>query len=104
MFNRIIIQAGSNQLCNGLNIQGLVDMMFYYKEVHIVVSYIELKQLLASFGEDILYQLIKDRMLFLHICDEHIGVTKNNDNLVMIDMFHNKSINSKLQGMMSNYF
>lgn len=74
MFSNILIKSGSKATNNLLSIADVVDMMFYYNEVHIVISQFELKQLLDSFGEDVLYELIKSKRLYVHPCDQHIGV------------------------------
>lgn len=79
MFERILIKSGSDITERYLSIADLVDMMFYYSEVHVVVSQLELKQLLTIFGEDVLYQLINAKRLVLHPCDQHIGATRQGD-------------------------
>ena len=76
MFNKILIKSGSNVAKAGLSIADVVDMMFYYNEVHIVISQFELKQLLTAFGEDIFYELITSKRLIVHPCDQHIGASK----------------------------
>lgn len=58
-----------------LSIADLVDMMFYYDEVHVIVSQFELKQLLEVFGEDVLFELISTKRLIVHPCDQHIGAS-----------------------------
>ena len=45
MFDRILIKSGSNPAERFLSIVDLVDMMFYYGEVHVTVSQFELQQL-----------------------------------------------------------
>lgn len=76
MFERILIKSGSNITERYLSIADLVDMMFYYDEVHVIVSQFELKQLLVVFGEDVLYQLIDTKRLVLHPCGQHIGAAR----------------------------
>lgn len=76
MFERILIKSGSNLAERFISIADLVDMMFYYGEVHVVVSQFELKQLLEVFGEDVLYQLITTKRLILHPCDQHVGAAR----------------------------
>lgn len=76
MFERILIKSGSNQAERFLSIADLVDMMFYYGEVHVVVSQFELKQLLDVFGEDVLYELIESNRLYIHPCDQHVGAVR----------------------------
>ena len=41
MFERILIKSGSKNTERFLSIADLVDMMFYYGEVHVVVSQFE---------------------------------------------------------------
>ena len=79
MFERILIKSGSNAAERFLSIADLVDMMFYYGEVHALISQFELKQLLNSFGVDVLYDLITTKRLFVHPCDQHIGASKYGD-------------------------
>ena len=79
MFGRILIKSGSNAAEHFLSIADLVDMMFYYGEVHVVVSQFELKQLLTVFGEDVLFELIASQRLTLHPCDQHIGASRYGD-------------------------
>lgn len=79
MFERILIKSGSNVAEPLLSIADMVDMMFYYGEVHVVVSQFELKQLLTIFGEDVLYELISSQRLIIHLCDQHLGVSKYGD-------------------------
>lgn len=76
MFNKILIKSGSNVAERYLSIADVVDMMFYFNEVHVVISQLELKQLLAVFGEDIFYELITSKRLIAHLCDQHIGASK----------------------------
>lgn len=76
MFDRIILRPGSSISERYLSIADLVDMMFYYREVHVVVSQFELKQLLTIFGEDILFELIASGRLYVHPCDQHIGAAR----------------------------
>jgi len=76
MFDRIILRSGSSISERYLSIADLVDMMFYYREVHVVVSQFELKQLLTIFGEDILFELIASGRLYVHPCDQHIGAAR----------------------------
>ena len=78
MFDRILIKSGSKHTEQFLSIQDIVDMMFYYGEVHVVISQFELGQLLRVFGEDVLYELIKTQRLIVHPCDQHIGAVKQN--------------------------
>ena len=79
MFERILIKSGSNVAEHFLSIADLVDMMFYYGEVHVVVSQFELKHLLTVFGEDVLFELITSQRLTLHPCDQHIGASRQGD-------------------------
>ena len=79
MFERILIKSGSNAMERFLSIADVVDMMFYYGEVHIVVSQFELKQLLAVFGEDVLFELISSKRLIIHPCDQHIGAVRQGE-------------------------
>lgn len=79
MLERILIKSGSNVDERFLSIADLVDMMFYYGEVHVVVSQFELKQLLTIFGEDVLFELITSQRLTLHPCDQHIGASRYGD-------------------------
>lgn len=76
MFNKILIKSGSNVAERYLSIADVVDMMFYFTEVHVVISQFELKQLLAVFGEDIFYELITSKRLIAHLCDQHIGSSR----------------------------
>ena len=76
MFERILIKSGSNNTERFLSIADLVDMMFYYGEVHVVASQFELKQLFTIFGEDVLYELITTGRLIVHPCDQHIGASR----------------------------
>ena len=78
MFDKIIIKSGSRSTEKFLSIPDIVDMMFYYGEVHVVVSQFELEQLLRTFGEDVLYELITSKLLFVHPCDQHIGAVFQN--------------------------
>lgn len=78
MFNRIIIKSGSKSTERFLSIPDIVDMMFYYGEVHVVVSQFEMAQLLRVFGEDVLYELIVSKRLFVHPCDQHVGGVSQN--------------------------
>ena len=78
MFERIIIKSGSKSTERYLSISDIVDMMFYFGEVHVVISQFELEQLLRVFGEDILYELIISKKLFVHPCDQHIGAVSQN--------------------------
>lgn len=94
MFQKILIKSGSSQNEKGLNISNLVDMMFYYGEVHVMMSNLELRQLLGAFGEDVLYQLISNHLLILHPCDQHAGVLVSQNGVNMVDVFHNKDITS----------
>ena len=74
MFERILIKPqlkiGGNHV---LNIENLVDMMLYYQEVHIIISHIELSQLLSAFGEEVLLELVKSKRIILHPCCQHVG-------------------------------
>lgn len=79
MFDKILIKSGSKGTDRLLPIQDIVDMMFYYGEVHVVVSQFELRQLLQVFGEDILYELIISKRLFVHPCNQHIGAVRQNE-------------------------
>lgn len=79
MFEKILIKSGSRCTEQFLSIQDIVDMMFYYDEVHVVVSQFELGQLLRYFGEDVLYELITSKRFFVHPCDQHIGVLSKKD-------------------------
>ena len=78
MFDRILIKSESRSAERLLSIRDIVDMMFYYGEVHVVVSQFELGQLLQVFGEDVLYELITSKRLFVHPCDQHIGAVMQN--------------------------
>lgn len=78
MFDRILVKSGSRNAERLLSIRDIVDMMFYYGEVHVVVSQFELEQLLQVFGEDVLYELIKTQRLIVHPCDQHIGAVMQN--------------------------
>lgn len=73
MFEKILVKSGSNPSEHFLPIADLIDMMFYYGEVHVLASQFELSQLLAAFGEDVLYHLISSKRLILHPCDQHVG-------------------------------
>lgn len=77
MFDRILIKSGSNPAERFLSIADLVDMMFYYGEVHVTVSQFELQQLLETFGEDVLFELVSSKRLFLHPCGQHIGASRH---------------------------
>lgn len=80
MFKRILIKPQLK--INGhhvLNIENLIDMMLYYQEIHIIVSHIELSQLLSAFGEDVLLELIKSKRIILHPCCQHIGAGYHGD-------------------------
>lgn len=89
MFERILIKSGSNDAEHFLSIADLVDMMFYYGEVHIVFSQFELKQLLTVFGENVLYELITTGRLIVHPCDQHIGALRY-ENFESVGLFsHN---------------
>ncbi len=89
MFERILIKSGSQIADRYLSIADLVDMMFYYGEVHVVVSQFELKQLLDVFGEDVLYQLVTSKRLFIHPCSQHVGAARHG-NLESVGVFsHN---------------
>lgn len=79
MFNKILIKSGSNNIEQILSITDVVDMMFFFNEVHVVISQFELNQLLTSFGEDIFYELITSKRLFVHPCDQHIGCVKDKE-------------------------
>lgn len=79
MFERILIKSGSNDAERFLSIADVVDMMFYYGEVHVVVSQFELKQLLTTFGEDVLYDLITSKRLIVHPCGQHVGASVNGE-------------------------
>ena len=76
MFERILIKSESNTAERYLSIADLVDIMFYYGEVHVVISQFELKQLLTTFGEDVLFELITTERLSVHPCDQHIGASR----------------------------
>ena len=76
MFDRILIKSGSNPAERFLSIADLVDMMFYYGEVHVIVSQFELQQLLDTFGEDVLFELVSSKRLFVHPCGQHIGASR----------------------------
>lgn len=78
MFDRILIKSGSRTVEQLLPIRDIVDMMLYYGEVHVVVSQFELGQLLNAFGEDVLYELITTKSLFVHPCDQHLGAVTQN--------------------------
>ena len=86
MFDRILIKSGSNPAERFLSIVDLVDMMFYYGEVHVIVSQFELQQLLDTFGEDVLYELVSSKRLFLHPCGQHIGAYRHG-NLESVGIF-----------------
>lgn len=86
MFDRILIKSGSNPAKRFLSIVDLVDMMFYYGEVHVIVSQFELQQLLDTFGEDVLYELVSSKRLFLHPCGQHIGASRHG-NLESVGIF-----------------
>lgn len=94
MFQKILIKSCNNQNEKGLDISQIVDMMFYYGEVHIMMSNLELMQLLSAFGEDVLYQLISNHLLILHPCDQHAGALVSQNGAIMVDVFHNKNITS----------
>ena len=94
MFQKILIKSGSNRNEKGLCIPNLVDMMFYYKEVHVIVSDFELKQLLDAFGEDVLYGLITNHLLILHPCDQHTGAMRIPEGNYLVDTFHHQDIDS----------
>ena len=79
MFDRILIKSGSNLAERFLSIADLVDMMFYYGEVHVIVSQFELQQLLDTFGEDVLFELVSSKRLFVHPCGQHIGASRHGD-------------------------
>ena len=79
MFKTILIKSGSNSSQRFLSIPDIVDMMFYYGEVRVVVSQFELKQLIDVFGEDVLYELITTKRLIMHPCDQHIGAARQGD-------------------------
>jgi hypothetical protein len=76
MFKTVLIKSGSNSSERFLSIPDIVDMMFYYGEVHVVVSQFELKQLINVFGEDVLYELLTTKRLIMHPCDQHIGAAQ----------------------------
>lgn len=76
MFERILLKDGSNEAERFLCIEDLVDMMFYYGEVHVLVSQFELKQLLTVFGEDGLHELITTGRLVVHPCCQHVGASR----------------------------
>ncbi len=76
MFSKILIKSGSNVAERYLSIADVVDMMFYFSEVHVVISQFELKQLLEVFGEDIFYELVTSKRLIVHPCDQHIGAAR----------------------------
>lgn len=76
MFSKILIKSGSNVAERYLSIADVVDMMFYFSEVHVVISQFELKQLLEVFGEDVFYELVTSMRLIVHPCDQHIGATR----------------------------
>ena len=86
MFDRILIKSGSNPAERFLSIVDLVDMMFYYGEVHVTVSQFELQQLLEKFGEDVLFELVSSKRLFVHPCGQHIGASRNG-NLESVGIF-----------------
>lgn len=92
-----------------LSIADIVDMMFYYREVHIVISQIELKQLLDAFGEDVLYQLVVTKRLLLYPCNQYVGVAQQRglESLGLISVNIN-SIDSLLyrlhQGTIKDYY
>ena len=86
MFDRILIKSGSNPAERFLSIVDLVDMMFYYGEVHVIVSQFELQQLLDTFGEDVLYELVSSKRLFLHPCGQHIDASRHG-NLESVGIF-----------------
>ena len=78
MFDRILIKSESRSAERLLSIRDIVDMMFYYGEVHVVVSQFELGQLLQVFGEDVLYELIKTQRIIVYPCAQHIGAVMQN--------------------------
>ena len=92
MFDRVLVKSGSNQSERFLFIPDLVDMMFYYGEVHVVLSKFEMAQLLKVFGDDVLYQLIANRLLILHPCDQHVGVGMHGDEYYSVGLYHLKNI------------
>lgn len=75
MFDRILIKSESKQAKRFLSIADLVDMLFYYGEVHVIVSQFELQQLLDTFGEDVLFELVSSKRLLVHPCGQHIGAS-----------------------------
>lgn len=113
MFEKILVKSGSNPNEHFLPISDLIDMMFYYGEVHVIVSQFELAQLLNSFGEDVLYHLITSKRLFIHPCGQHIGAgVYGNDmysiglysrNIRSIDsllyQFHREAVNNSSENM-----
>lgn len=70
-----------------LPIADLVDMMFYYGEVYVMVSQFELSQLLGAFGEDVLYDLVKSKRLILLPCDQHIGVGMYGNGIYSVGLY-----------------
>jgi len=46
----------------------------------------ELQQLLDTFGEDVLYELVSSKRLFLHPCGQHIGASRHG-NLESVGIF-----------------
>lgn len=87
MFNKILIKSGSNVAEHFLSIADVVDMMFYYGEVHVVVSQFELNQLLKYFGEDVLYELIVSNRLIVHPCDQHIGAILTTNGYISLGLW-----------------
>lgn len=87
MFNKVLIKSGSINSVAQLNLKNLVDMMLYYKEVHVIVSHIELEQLLEAFSEDVLLEFVRTKRLILHPCDQHVGAGFYGDNIYSIGLF-----------------
>ena len=76
MFKNVLIKSGSQRSEPFLSIPDLVDMMFYYGNVHVVASQFELKQLVDTFGEDVLLNLVMSKRLIIHLCDQHVGAAR----------------------------
>lgn len=101
MFEKILVKSSSNQSERFLYIPDIVDMMFYYGEVHVVVSKFEMAQLLKVFGEDVLYQLVASRLLILHPCDQHVGVGMHGNEYYSVGLYHLK--NSDIEKLLRAY-
>lgn len=101
MFEKILIKSGSHPSERFLPIADLVDMMFYYGEVHVLASQFELSQLLTVFSEDILYQLIEEKHLYLHPCDQHIGAGVFGNDIYSLDLY-SRNFNS-IDGLLYSF-